>query len=137
MMLHRGTMKMLSDLISPKALERILSDAARDRHTTLSALDAATLQDILKRDIYRRLQLSVPAALAKRRVQEVIDSLAENLGQQTLSSHSTQVVTLEEQARQFALYFDWPETQRLRVAERGPPDHRRGQGRRGAAARGR
>lgn len=59
MMLHRSTMKMLSDLISPKALERILSDAARDRHTTLSALDAATLQDILKRDIYRRLQLSV------------------------------------------------------------------------------
>ncbi len=115
MMLHRSTMKMLSDLISPKALERILSDAARDRHTTLSALDAATLQDILKRDIYRRLQLSVPAALAKRRVQEVIDSLAEDLGQQTLSSHSTQVVTLEEQARQFALYFDWPETQRLRA----------------------
>ncbi len=115
MMLHRSTMKMLSDLISPKALERILSDAARDRHTTLSALDAATLQDILKRDIYRRLQLSVPAALAKRRVQEVIDSLAENQSQQTLSSHSTQVVTLEEQARQFALYFDWPETQRLRA----------------------
>ena len=115
MMLHRGTMKMLSDLISPKALERILSDAARDRHTTLSALDAVTLQDILKRDIYRRLQLSVPAALAKRRVQEVIDSLAEDLGQQILSSHSTQVVTLEEQARQFALYFDWPETQRLRA----------------------
>lgn len=115
MMLHRSTMKMLSDLISPKALERILSDAARDRHTTLSALDAATLQDILKRDIYRRLQLSVPAALAKRRVQEVIDSLAEDLGQQALSSHSTQVATLEEQARQFALYFDWPETQRLRA----------------------
>ena len=115
MMLHRSTMKMLSDLISPKALERILSDAARDRHTTLSALDAATLQDILKRDIYRRLQLSVPAALAKRRVQEVIDTLSEDQGQQTLSSHSTQVVTLEEQARQFALYFDWPETQRLRA----------------------
>ena len=115
MMLHRSTMKMLSDLISPKALERILSDAARDRHTTLSALDAATLQDILKRDIYRRLQLSVPAALAKRRVQEVIDALTEDQGQHALSSHSTQVVTLEEQARQFALYFDWPETQRLRA----------------------
>ena len=115
MMLHRSTMKMLSDLISPKALERILSDAARDRHTTLSALDAATLQDILKRDIYRRLQLSVPAALAKRRVQEVIDTLTEDQGQHALSSHSTQVVTLEEQARQFALYFDWPETQRLRA----------------------
>ena len=115
MMLHRSTMKMLSDLISPKALERILSDAARDRHTTLSALDAATLQDILKRDIYRRLQLSVPAALAKRRVQEVIDTLTEDQNQHALSSHSTQVVTLEEQARQFALYFDWPETQRLRA----------------------
>ena len=115
MMLHRSTMKMLSDLISPKALERILSDAARERHTTLSALDIPTLQDILKRDIYKRLQLSVPAALAKRRVQDVLDSLSEESPQQILSGHSTQIVTLEDQARQFALYFDWPETQRLRA----------------------
>ena len=106
---------MLSDLISPKALERILSDAARERHTSLSALDIPTLQDILKRDIYKRLQLSVPAALAKRRVQDVLDSLNDESGQLTLASHSTQIVTLEDQARQFALYFDWPETQRLRA----------------------
>ena len=106
---------MLSDLISPKALERILSDAARERHTSLSALDIPTLQDILKRDIYKRLQLSVPATLAKRRVQDVLDSLNDESGQLTLASHSTQIVTLEDQARQFALYFDWPETQRLRA----------------------
>jgi hypothetical protein len=115
MMLHRSTMKMLSDLISPKALERILSDAARERHTTLSAMDTATLQDILKRDIYKRLQLTVPAALAKRRVQEVLDSLEEGGAPAVISGHSTQILTLEDQAKQFALYFDWPETQRLRA----------------------
>ncbi|MGY2895146.1 hypothetical protein [Deinococcus sp. UYEF24] len=115
MMLHRGTMKMLSDLISPKALERLLSDGARERHTTLSALDLPTLQDILKRDIYRRLQLSIPAALAKRRVQDVLDSLTQEQMQETVAGHSTQILTLEDQAKQFALYFDWPETQRLRA----------------------
>ncbi|WP_407540647.1 hypothetical protein Q0M94_04415 [Deinococcus radiomollis] len=115
MMLHRGTMKMLSDLISPKALERLLSDGARERNTTLSALDIGTLQDILKRDIYRRLQLSIPAALAKRRVQEVLDSLSQEQLQETVAGHSTQILTLEDQAKQFALYFDWPETQRLRA----------------------
>lgn len=115
MMLHRTTMKMLSDLISPKALERILSDAARERHTTLSTLDVATLQEILKQDVYRRLQLSVPASLAKRRVQEVLDSLNQDQIKQTMAGHSTQILTLEDQAKQFALYFDWPETQRLRA----------------------
>ncbi|WP_407569768.1 hypothetical protein [Deinococcus altitudinis] len=115
MMLHRGTMKMLSDLISPKALERLLSDGARERNTTLSALDLATLQDILKRDIYRRLQLSIPAALAKRRVQDVLDSLSQEQLQETVAGHNTQILTLEDQAKQFALYFDWPETQRLRA----------------------
>ncbi|WP_424952394.1 hypothetical protein [Deinococcus sp.] len=114
-MLHRGTMKMLSDLISPKALERILSDAARERQTTLSTLDASTLQEILKQDVYRRLQLSVPAALAKRRVQEALDSLSQDQARQTIAGHSTQILTLEDQAKQFALYFDWPETQRLRA----------------------
>jgi len=115
MTLHRNTMKMLSDLISPKALERILSDAARERHTTLSALDIATLQAILKQDVYRRLQLSIPASLAKRRVQDVLDSLAQDQVQQNSASHATQIMTLEDQAKQFALYFDWPETQRLRA----------------------
>lgn len=106
---------MLSDLISPKALERILSDAARERHTTLSTLDVPTLQDILKQDVYRRLQLSVPASLAKRRVQDVLDSLNQDQLKQTMAGHSTQILTLEDQAKQFALYFDWPETQRLRA----------------------
>jgi len=115
MMVHRSTMKMLSDLISPKALERILSDAARERHVTLSTLDVPTLQDILKRDIYKRLQLSIPAALAKRRVQEVLESLEQEAVRQTAESHTTQIITLEDQAKQFALYFDWPETQRLRA----------------------
>ena len=115
MTMHRETMKMLSDLISPKALERLLSDGARERNTTLSALDLTTLQDILKRDIYKRLQLTIPAALAKRRVQEVLDNLSHEQMQEAVSGHSTQILTLEDRARQFALYFDWPETQRLRA----------------------
>ncbi|WP_425148535.1 hypothetical protein [Deinococcus sp.] len=115
MMLHRSTIKLLSDLISPKALERILADAARERHTTLSALDLPTLQEILKQDVYKRLQLNVPAGLAKRRVQSVLDSLEQELDAPAQPlSHQTQIATLDQQARQYALYFDWPETQRLR-----------------------
>ena len=116
MMLYRSTIKMLSDLISPKALERILADAARERHTTLSALDLPTLQAILKQDVYKRLQLNVPAGLAKRRVQNVLDSLAQEATSAPAedSSHSTQIVSIDQRARQYALYFDWPETQRLR-----------------------
>ncbi|GGR22769.1 hypothetical protein [Deinococcus ruber] len=115
-MLYRSTIKMLSDLISPKALERILADAARERHTTLTALDLPTLQTILKQDVYKRLQLNVPAGLAKRRVQNVLDTLAQEAGSAAAEdlSHSTQIITIDQRARQYALYFDWPETQRLR-----------------------
>ena len=116
MSLYRSSIKMLSDLISPKALERMLADAARERHTSLSDLDLPTLQGILKQDVYRRLQLNVPAALAKRRVQSVLDALEEEArsGPSEESSHTTQLITLDQLARQYALYFDWPETQRLR-----------------------
>ncbi|MFC4452225.1 hypothetical protein [Deinococcus sonorensis] len=115
-MLYRTATRTLGDLISPKALERILSDAARERHTTLAQLDNALLADILKRDVYRRLQLSVPAALAKRRVQEVLDALEHGTDPAGGGAGAnTQILTLEDQARRFALYFDWPQTQRLRA----------------------
>ena len=138
MSLYRSSIKMLSDLISPKALERMLADAARERHTSLSELDLPTLQGILKQDVYRRLQLNVPAALAKRRVQSVLDALEEEArsGPSEESSHTTQLITLDQLARQYALYFDWPETQRLRsvLAVARQQDNEGGNGGGGAQA---
>ncbi|ADV66311.1 hypothetical protein Deima_0654 [Deinococcus maricopensis DSM 21211] len=110
-------MRLLGDLISPKALERILQDAARARGQQLETLDEAGLSDILKREVFKRLQLSVPAPLAKRRVQEVLTAIGQEamrVTQERPADVKMQVLGLEDTAKRFALYFDWPELQRLR-----------------------
>ena len=117
--LYKIPVKQLSDLLSSRALEKALQDAASSRGLVLDTLDADTLEDILKKDVYRRLQHTVPAVLAKKRVIEVlkeIHSVPEPVPVPTTEFRLTHdpVVQLEESARKFNLYFDWPETQRLR-----------------------
>ena len=112
--LHRLPVQMLGDLVSPRALERILQEAAQSRGSTLELLDIATLEDILKREVFKRLQLSVPAPLAKKRVSEVLAELLKATQERLLPAQGSQLPALEEAARRFSLYFDWPETQRLR-----------------------
>lgn len=113
--LQRLPVQMLGDLVSPRALERILQDAAQARGSTLDTLDPAMLEDILKREVFKRLQLSVPAPLAKKRVSEVLNELMKTTQERQLPSPVVSSLGgLEEGARRFTLYFDWPETQRLR-----------------------
>ncbi|PIG98085.1 hypothetical protein [Deinococcus sp. UR1] len=113
--LQRLPVQMLGDLVSPRALERILQDAAQARGSTLDTLDPAMLEDILKREVFKRLQLSVPAPLAKKRVSEVLNELMKTTQERQLPSPVVSSLGgLEDGARRFTLYFDWPETQRLR-----------------------
>ncbi|GGR67736.1 hypothetical protein GCM10008959_32340 [Deinococcus seoulensis] len=113
--LHRLPVQMLGDLVSPRALERILQDAAQARGSSLDHLEVQVLEDILKREVFKRLQLSVPAPLAKKRVSEVLNELMKTTQERQLPTPTiSSLVGLEEGARRFTLYFDWPETQRLR-----------------------
>ena len=113
--LHRLPVQMLGDLVSPRALERILQDAAQARGTSIEQLEVQVLEDILKREVFKRLQLSVPAPLAKKRVSEVLNELMKTTQERQLPTPTiSSLVGLEDGARRFTLYFDWPETQRLR-----------------------
>ncbi|MFC6749719.1 hypothetical protein [Deinococcus aquaticus] len=113
--LHRLPVQMLGDLVSPRALERILQDAAQARGTSIEQLEVQVLEDILKREVFKRLQLSVPAPLAKKRVSEVLNELMKTTQERQLPTPTiSSLLGLEDGARRFTLYFDWPETQRLR-----------------------
>ncbi|WP_232337873.1 hypothetical protein [Deinococcus arboris] len=112
--LGRLPVKMLGDLVSPRALERILQDAAQARGGQLDTIDPGMLEDILKKEVFKRLQLSVPAPLAKKRVSEVLNELLKSTQERLLPNQLSSLLGLEEGARRFSLYFDWPETQRLR-----------------------
>lgn len=113
--LYKIPVKLLGDLVSSRALEKVILDAASARGLDADRLDADTLEDILKKEVYRRLQHTVPAPLAKKRVIEVLKEIhavpAENAGPKF--THDP-LVGLEDSAKKFSLYFDWPETQRLR-----------------------
>ncbi|PTA67601.1 hypothetical protein [Deinococcus arcticus] len=112
--LSRLPVKMLGDLVSPRALERILQDAAQTRGGSLDTIDPGMLEDILKKEVFKRLQLSVPAPLAKKRVSEVLNEIMKSTQERLLPNQLSSLLGLEEGARRFSLYFDWPETQRLR-----------------------
>ncbi|GAA4006110.1 hypothetical protein GCM10022631_16840 [Deinococcus rubellus] len=75
-MSYQQAVRQLGDLISARALERLIESAAQDRSLRAEQLSPAQLADILKRDVFRRLQLTVPASLAKRRIEEVLAELA-------------------------------------------------------------
>lgn len=115
-MLYRTPLRMLSDLVSPKALERIFDSGARARGKTIADLNHADIADLLKRDVFKRLQLSVPAPLAKKRVQDVLDALDQDSNKNTaIRNEDSILVALEGSAKRFSLYFDWPEVQKLRA----------------------
>ncbi|MDO4262830.1 MAG: hypothetical protein Q4C67_01400 [Deinococcus sp.] len=113
--LSRIPVKMLGDVLSTRALERIIQDAAQERRIHPAQLDAQALESVLKKDIYRRLQTSLPAQLAKRRVLDVlaeVQRVSAEVG--TVDYVPVDLSGLEEGVRRFTLYFDWPESQRLR-----------------------
>ena len=75
-MAYQQVVRRLGDLMSTRALERVIEGAAQQRGLRPESLNTAQLADILKREVFRRLQLTVPAPLAKRRIEEVLQELA-------------------------------------------------------------
>lgn len=110
----------LSDLISARALERLIVESAEARGVDPESIDQALMSDMLKREIFKRVQLSVSGPMAKRRVSEVLQQVATwtPAGAQSCSDPEQQgrdLSALEEASGRFALYFDWPEGLRLRA----------------------
>lgn len=115
-LLYKIPVKMLSDLMHSSQLERTIKQGARTRGQRIEALDVVMLEDILKQEVFRQLQYFASAPLAKRRLIEVIKELhATPLDElaNTISA-AEQIQQLEQSAKQYSLYFDWSEVQRLR-----------------------
>ncbi|WP_293913513.1 hypothetical protein [Deinococcus sp.] len=133
---YHQAVRRLGDLVSTRALERVIESAAQDRGLQAGQLTQPQLADILKRDVFRRLQATVPASLAKRRIEEVLNELsAQTPGNQTpgnqipaeaaqdvasaantpSAEQTAQIASLEDSLKSYSLYFDWPEVKRLRA----------------------
>lgn len=124
MSVYQTTVKLLSDLIPPRALESTLLEAAKQAGKTPEQLGVRDVERVLKSTVYRQLQLSVPAALAKSRIQQTINALSDlegpagteerSTGDDGLQKQAATIGTFEDTLRKFGLYFDWPEFQKFR-----------------------
>ena len=121
MSVFQTTIKLLSDLIPTRALETTLLEAAKQAGKTPEQMGMRDIERVLKSTVYRQLQLSVPAALAKSRIQQTINALADldtteerSSNDDGLQKQAAVISTLEETLRKFGLYFDWPEFQKFR-----------------------
>lgn len=122
--IYEATVKLLgSDLPTPtlqQSLTEGLSRLGRDE----TSVNFRDMEKVLKSSVYRQLQVHLPAAAAKNRIQQVITTLSEfDTPENNPSSTSIQgglehqgqmVATLEDALKRFNLYFEWPEVQKFR-----------------------
>ncbi len=113
------TIEMLGDLIPARQLAQAFAEAAKEAGKTPETLGSREIERILKGSIYRQLQLFMPATFAKARIQQLLATLPpepeEPQAQDPLQWQGQQLKVLEETTRKYNLYFEWPETQKLRA----------------------
>jgi hypothetical protein len=123
--IYEATVQLLgSDLPTPtlqQSLTEGLSRLGRDEQS----VNFRDMEKVLKSSVYRQLQVHLPAAAAKNRIQQVITRLEEfdtpenNPGatsvQGGLEHQGQTITTLEDALKRFNLYFEWPEVQKFRA----------------------
>lgn len=101
--------RMLSDLIPQRTVDRAILEAATERGLA-GEMSLQLISEILREELFRRMQFSVDPKLAKRRLIAVLEALEE------AEAHGadSDLEQIEEEAKRWAIYFDWPEYRRLR-----------------------
>ncbi len=123
--IYEATVQLLgSDLPTPtlqQSLTEGLSRLGRDEQS----VNFRDMEKVLKSSVYRQLQVHLPAAAAKNRIQQVITKLEEfDIPENNPSTTSIQgglehqgqtITVLEDALKRFNLYFEWPEVQKFRA----------------------
>lgn len=116
--IYQATVTALEALLSPRVVSRLLQEGLLQVGKTPETVSYPEIETILKAQVYRQLQVAMPVVKAK----EVIQSL---LAELTVVQPTAVPVALKAQGEALAelkkallplnLYFEWPETQKLRA----------------------
>lgn len=121
--LYQSTVEALEVLLSPRVVSRSLKEGLRQVGRSPDTADINDIETILKAQVYRQLQLSMPVTEAKTTVNRLIEELqstAAPVGSVSdeveggLEAQQQQLAELQVALRPFNLYFEWPEVQKLR-----------------------
>ena len=119
---YQQTVQALEAILSPRVVSRSLQEGLKQVNKDPASVTPSDIEKILKAQIYRQLQVSMPVTAAKEKIKEILDGLtdlqndAPQAGRSTVTeTHRQAMEDLQAALKPFNLYFEWPETQKLRA----------------------
>ena len=106
--------------MSPRAVSRSLQEGLTSLGKTPATVNVEDVEQILKGQVFRLLQATMPAVAAKETIHKLLTKL-ETLRQSApspavdLRGQGRALDELQDALKPFNLYFEWPETQKLRT----------------------
>ncbi len=121
-LVYQTAVEELESVLSPRVVSRSLKEGLRQHGRSPDSVDVATLEQILKAQVYRQLQVTMPVTEAKSTVENIVGKLRE-VGEDgttaepgsALQAQAERLSTLQQALKPFNLYFEWPEVQKLRA----------------------
>ena len=118
---YRKAVEALEEVMSPRVVSRSLQEGLKHIGKQPDTVDLADMETILKEQVYRQLQVSMPVNEAKETVVAILERLASGDSEIVAPEppfdperQRAALGKLQASLRPFNLYFEWPETQKLR-----------------------
>ena len=118
---YQRAIEQLEGVLSPRVASQSLQEGLKKLQKTPDTVMVEDVETILKAQVYRRLQVTLPPDKAKETVQELLEGL-QNVPQgdvagagADLQGQAEDIKALKDALKPFNLYFEWPETQKLRA----------------------
>jgi len=123
---YQSAVQELEAVLSPRVVSRSLKEGLRQLGRSPETADLATIEQILKVQVYRQLQVSMPVTEAKTAVNDIVERLrqvnahrapgsAGDSASAGLAAQAERLERLQVALRPYNLYFEWPEVQKLRA----------------------
>lgn len=128
---YQAVLQELEGILSPRVVSRSLKEGLLQIGRTADDIDIVGIETILKGQIYRQLQVTMPVVQAKDAVTQIIDRLhtvaatsppPESDEQPevdrltpALEQQASSIERLQESLKPYNLYFEWAEVQKLRA----------------------
>ncbi|HZJ08899.1 MAG TPA: hypothetical protein VFD39_04335, partial [Trueperaceae bacterium] len=120
---YQTAVQELEAVLSPRVVSRSLKEGLRQHGRSPETADLPVIEQILKAQVYRQLQVTMPVTDAKNAVSDIVERLREldpatavaDGGGGALAAQGERLERLQSSLRPFNLYFEWPEVQKLRA----------------------
>ncbi len=122
--IYQATLKLLESDPDTKGFQTILDEGLSRLGKTPTDANVREIEKTLKSNVYRQLQVSLPANAAKEKIQSILAKVAlmnapasvsqAANAQAELIRQAALIVPLDAGQKRFTLYFEWSEVQKFR-----------------------